>query len=186
MNLLPIDELNSLRTKLITILYLNGVPKKPSKEEEEDIIDEILDLLLLAYSFGCEDANEMLGTAIPPTYDEMHDSIYRKVAGKDFVQRVSEYLPECAVEDIMRVADTDMHRVYNEGASNTAVLGGATTKTYHTMLDDRVRDTHQYLEGTTIPINAEFYTYDGDHAFYPGGFELAENNVNCRCYLTYR
>lgn len=128
----------------------------------------------------------MLGTAIPPTYDEMRDSVYRKVAGKDFAERLRNYIPECNIEDIMRVADTDMHRVYNEGASNTAVLGGATTKTYHTMLDDRVRDTHQYLEGTTIPINAEFYTYDGDHAFYPGGFELAENNVNCRCYLTYR
>ena len=164
---------------------LNGVPKKPSKEEEEDIIDELLDLFLLAYSNGCEDANDMLGTEIAPTYAEMHDSIYRKVAGKDFVQRVSEYLPECAIEDIMRVADTDMHRIYNEGSFTTATLGGAKYKTWRTMLDDRVRDTHQYLEGTTVPINAEFYTYDGDHAMYPGMFELPENSINCRCVLTY-
>lgn len=27
----------------------------------------------------------------------------------------------------------------------------------------------------------EFWTFDGDHAAYPGGFTKAENNVNCRC-----
>ena len=30
-----------------------------------------------------------------------------------------------------------------------------------------------------------FYTYDGDHASAPGLFELAENNVNCRCELLF-
>ena len=170
-----------------------GVPKKPSKREEEDIIDEILDLLLLAYSFGCEDANEMLGTEIAPTYDEMRDSVYRKVAGKDFTERLREYIPECRIEDIMRVADTDMTRIYNEAVTNTGneavdsgkVDGNRLRKTWNTMLDDRVRDTHAYLEGTTVPYNAEFYTFDGDHARYPGGFEYAENNCGCRCHLTY-
>lgn len=53
------------------------------------------------------------------------------------------------------------------------------------MEDDKVRDTHDYLEGMSVGIDEEFYTYDGDHALYPGGFENAQNNVNCRCFLTY-
>lgn len=162
-----------------------GVPKKPSKREEEDIIDEILDLLLLAYSFGCEDANEMLGTEIAPTYDEMRDSVYRKVAGKDFVERLREYIPECRIEDIMRVADTDVHRVYNEGSYKTAVLGGATSKTWNCTFHNS-RDTHIYLHGTTIPIDAEFYTYLGNHAQHPGEFDVAYEDCNCLCYLTYQ
>ena len=135
----------------------------------------------------------MLGTEIAPTYDEMRDSVYRKVAGKDFVERLRNYIPECNIEDIMRVADTDMTRIYNEAVTNTGgeavrsgkVDGNRLRKTWNTMLDDRVRDTHAYLEGTTVPYNAEFYTFDGDHAPSPGGFEYAENNCGCRCHISY-
>ena len=135
----------------------------------------------------------MLYTEIAPTYAEMRDSIYKKVAGKDFMQRIDEYVESGTVEDFMRVAETDSHRVYNDASVTTAneavksgkVDGSNLFKTWNTMLDDRVRDTHQYLEGVTIPFDAEFYTYDGDHAFEPGGFEKAENVVGCRCYLTY-
>jgi uncharacterized protein with gpF-like domain len=56
-------------------------------------------------------------------------------------------------------------------------------KTWVTMRDDRVRETHDYLEGMKIPINEPFVTYDMDEAMYPGGFSLPENNVNCRCTL---
>ena len=53
------------------------------------------------------------------------------------------------------------------------------------MADEKVRDTHQYLELMTVDIDEDFYTYDGDHASAPGMFELAQNNVNCRCELLF-
>ena len=185
MKLLPFDELNNLRTRVevqMTIAQATGNRKKFREWCE----DEILDLLLLAYTFGCEDANEMLGTEIAPTFSEMESSVYKKVAGKDFAERIAEYAETGTVDEIMRVAETDAHRVYNEAEMNTAdevaKTGRQILKTWSTMGDDRVRDTHDYLEGTTVPYDAEFYTYDGDHAFAPGGFEFPENNVNCRCW----
>ena len=149
--------------------------------------------MLLAYSFGCEDANEMLLTEISPSYEEMKASVYKKVAGENWVERINGYLSNGTIDDIIRVVETDTHRIYNEAVSDTGheavntgqVDGSALRKTWGTMLDDRVRDTHQYLEGTTVPFDAEFYTFDGDHAFAPGGFEFPQNNVNCRCVLTY-
>ena len=57
------------------------------------------------------------------------------------------------------------------------------TKTWFTMRDEVVRDTHNYLESQSIPLEEEFFTYDGDHAPYPGQFTKAENNVNCRCIV---
>lgn len=51
--------------------------------------------------------------------------------------------------------------------------------------DEKVRDTHQYLEGMTVGIDEDFWTYDNDHASAPGMFEFAENNVNCRCELLF-
>jgi hypothetical protein len=53
------------------------------------------------------------------------------------------------------------------------------------MDDDRVRDTHMFLEGVEVPMGERFYTFDGDSAMIPGDFALPENNINCRCTLSY-
>lgn len=183
MKLLPFDELNNLRTRVevqMTIAQATGDRKK-FKEWCED---EILDLLLLAYTFGCEDANEMLGTEIAPTFTEMEDSVYKKIAGKDFAERIAEYAESGTVDEIMRVAETETHRVYNEACNTTAIMGGATKKTWNCMFHNS-RDTHIYLHGTTVPIDAKFYTFMGNSAYYPGQFGVAEEDCNCNCILTY-
>ena len=56
-------------------------------------------------------------------------------------------------------------------------------KQWQTMRDGRVRDTHSYLQSAMVNLDDKFYTFDGDSALYPGGFELPENNVNCRCWI---
>ena len=90
--------------------------------------------------------------------------------------------PESA---ILRVLETEGHRIYNEGGYDRAGDCGAKYKQWQTMADDKVRDSHAYISGEKIPINDLFYTYDGDSALTPGGFDLAENNANCRCWLSY-
>ena len=54
------------------------------------------------------------------------------------------------------------------------------------MLDDRVRDTHDYLEGVEVGLDDEFYTYLGNKAMFPGQFGVAEEDVNCRCWVTFK
>ena len=88
-------------------------------------------------------------------------------------------------EAIIRIAETEMHRDANTAALETARKAGAKNKTWITMMDEKVRDTHQYLEGMTVGIDEDFWTYDNDHAPAPGMFEFAENNVNCRCELVF-
>ena len=146
--------------------------------------DEILELLLICYTFGCEDANTMLGTEIAPTYEEMRESIYKRIAGKTWPERIDEYIDGGTVEDFQRIAETESHRVYNDASNKTAVLGGARFKTWECMFRNS-RDTHMYLHGTTVPINSEFYTYLGNHAMYPGEFGVAEEDCNCQCWVTY-
>ena len=189
MPLLPWDRLNLVRTKIesIVIEYEYGGAKRrhiPFRECE----DFILEFLIDSYLMGWESAKEQLapeGETPSPKTEEMYDCIYRKVAGENFVERIREYAGTGDVESIMRVAETDSHRVFNDSSLTTAKKLGATTKTWNTMMDDRVRDTHEYLESMTVGINDDFYTYDGDHAPAPGQFELPENSINCRCYLTY-
>ena len=178
-SILPFDELNKFNVQ-IREQYAAG------KVSEEDIIDELLDLFLLAYALGNEVTNENLGSDWKPSADEAKEVIDEKVAGKTWRERVKEYtLTDGTADDIIRIAETESHRIANTSALDTANKAGATQKTWVTMMDDRVRETHDYLEGMTVGIGEDFYTYDGDHASAPGGFELAENNVNCRCELVF-
>lgn len=210
MNLLPTDEINALRTKVESILIDLQIGVKTKKQAKKEICDDLLELLLIAYTYGCEDVNEMLGTQIAPTYDEMRESIYRKIAGEDFEQRVGQYIQEFSdameyadehattapgeeipkvptppLSDIMRIADTDSHRVYNEAGYTTAKQGGATTKKWVCHFHNS-RDTHIYLHDTEVPIDAEFYTFLGNHAMFPGEFGVAYEDCNCECTVEYR
>lgn len=191
----PFDRLDTLRSELEEDFSLSTEDRRKRKK---DRIDEILDMLIIAYMFGNESANTMLFgdgdsdtdemPVMPISVDDMDAAIYRKIADKDWEQRVSDYydLDNGTVDEVIRVVDTDMNRVYNDAILNVgerADRNGTVMKTWQTMMDDRVRDTHDYLESMTIPMDRRFYTFDGDSARYPGDFALPQNNVNCRCRI---
>lgn len=184
-SILPMDELNRLDSEIRERFGDESLQKR-DKREEEDIIDEMLDLFLLAYAMGNSVTNENLSSNWKPPIDEVMETVDAEVAGKTWRNRVRDYFSSGGTgADLARIADTEMHRIANTAALDTAKRAGARNKTWVTMMDDRVRDTHDYLEGETVSIDDDFYTYDGDHASAPGLFELAENNVNCRCELLF-
>lgn len=171
--------------------YFDRSEEKP-KAEEEDIIDEMLDLYLLAYFEGSQEAAKELMIEVEPSVKEAEKVIEKPIDGKTYRDRVRDYLngdmgdtTGTPMEAIARVAETDAVRIFNEAGLFVAMANGANNKTWHTMEDNRVRDTHAPLDGTSSPIEGYFYTYDGDKAMNPGGFSSASNNVNCRCWLTF-
>lgn len=181
--LMPDDELSVIRTELES----DFTDTNRKKEKKEERIDEILELLILSYMYGNESGNTMLESEVPIDVDRMNESVYAKVADKDWEQRVREYYDNGTVDEIMRVVITTTHWVYNDAIAEVGnkvdPVGNTVMKQWETMLDDKVRDTHEYLEGMTVPINSKFYTYDGDSARFPGDFVDASNNVNCRCRI---
>lgn len=181
--LLPFDELNTLGTQIQNILETN----EDRSAFREYIEDSILDLLVMSFVYGEEAANDMLGTETELSREDLEESIGKEIAGKNWIQRVSEYIDKGTAADIMRVVETDSHRIYNdaiEGVGRKAESKGEVIyKTWVTMDDMRVRDTHEYLENMTIPLGERFFTFDGDSADHPGDFYTAENNANCRCRI---
>ena len=211
----PFDELEAFRSELEQDFQL---PPEERKRRKRDRIDEILEMLIMAYMFGNESANTMLfGPDIVDTIDpdepnrpvridvdDMEKSVFKDIAGKDWEQRVSEYYDSDSgtVDDVIRVVDTDMNRIYNDSVLDVGEKAnrgrverpntdapvpdatGRVMKTWVTMADDRVRDTHDYLEGTSVPVDSRFYTFDNDYARYPGDFQLPQNNINCRCRIS--
>ena len=183
-SILPMDELNRVGEDIRH--RFDGVRLEDSKEEEEDIIDELLDLFLLAYAMGNSITNENLSSDYSPSADDVMEVVDTKVAGKTWRERVEEYFSNGGTgDDIARIAETESHRIANKAALDTAKYAGATKKTWATMLDDRVRTDHDYLEGTTVGIDEDFYTWQGYHAPAPGMFGVPEEDCNCRCELVF-
>lgn len=197
MSRLPFDEINALNKSRLPVRELDGIQARlerhfnnaghiKSRKDCEDIIDELLDLYLLALAEAVNSINEQYSTRIQPDPQEVQEIVYQAVDGATWEDRVWTWFETGGtLPDIVRIAETETTRISNTAALDTATKAGAKEKTWLTMLDDRVRDTHFYLEGMTVPIDARFYTFDGDSALAPGGFALPQNNINCRCELRF-
>lgn len=173
--MLPFDEINRMSRETITT--------ESSAAEAEDFVE---DILLMAYALGYEEIMELLGISEEADPSKVYAVLDKDIAGKTYRDRIREYAEAGNLEDIYRVVETESHRVFETAKYDTAVKSGVPLrKRWDTMLDDRVRDTHSFIEGVSVPLDAMFYTYDGDSALFPGGFSLPQNNINCRCTLTY-
>lgn len=167
-------------------IYFDADGKIQSKEDAEDIIDEMLDLFLMAYANGNEVTRINLGSDYEPSLTDAMKTINKEVAGKTWRERVWEYFDSGGTKaDIIRIAETETHRGANESAYLTAKKAGATTKKWHCMMLPTSRDTHIYLDGVTAPIDGEFYSFKGGSTLFPGQWGIAEEDCNCLCWLTY-
>ena len=181
------DELHLLAADIIT-------------DAPETAVSKVEELLIHAYLLGRKHTCDELDEADWAYYEDllsekeqaerMADEIYKQYDGKDVEDKVREYVSSGDEGRLGNLIASEYHRDYNAGGDSLAQdykkkTGNGYKKTWCTMMDDRVRDTHDPLEGVSVGEDEEFYTWDDDHALYPGGFEKAENNVNCRCWLEY-
>ncbi len=179
----PWDEIDQL-TGVVRTRKMGE--NRPSKAEVDELVDEVLEMLILAYSMGYSNVSSQ-----EPSFEEMREVIERPVAGKTFRERVTAYAngemgdtTGTPQEAIAKVIETDATRIFNEAGEQAAKKKGLTSKTWHTMEDEKVRDAHVILDRQTVSIDADFYT-DGGKAPGPGRFGVPELDCNCRCYLTF-
>ena len=201
MQILDFDNINKYQE--VKTWLMEQTPSQ-LMEKKVQAVNVVWDLLEYLYMLGFTSAKEEVGQIadyakpfLPDDYDDAKEkltdeqqkvadmSIFRKFDNKDFTDRVREYAELGNANEILRVVETDGNRVYNTGGVEGAKSVGATSKTWRTMMDDRVRDTHDYLEGVTVGIDEKFFTYEGDSARYPGDFEAPQNSINCRCWLEF-
>lgn len=184
MTILPIDEINALEDKLK--VHFNDEGKIKSRQDAEDIIDELLDLFLLSYALGVESVNDVAPMQFSPTADDVEATVYERIGGKTWVDRVWEHFDGGGkLGDIMNVARTEAHRDINEAAYNAAERTGAKHSTWHCMMLENSRETHIYLNGVSAPIGGYYYSYKGGETRYPGQWGIAEEDCGCLCWLTF-
>ena len=185
--LVGFDEIN----QMISTSYRLAVTElEDVQDQSAQIVDDLLSMLLLAYTAGVEATAQHLAADLSVELDALEDALYMPIDSKTFEQRVQEYVFARDMNGLSVVAASEYHRMYNAGAYDAAMQyvrtqGLGVTKRWVTVGDDRVRETHRYLEAMSVDVDEEFYTSDGDHAPSPGAFRKAKNNVGCRCIVIY-
>ena len=188
MTILPIDEINALEERLKVHFDFSdengekaGQGRIKSKQDCEDIIDELLDLFLLSYAMGVDS----VGVEQPPL-ETVQETLYKRIDGKTWEDRVWDYYDNGGtLYDIARIAATESHRDANAAAYDAAINAGKTKKVWHCMMLDTSRDDHIWLDGVTAPIDGYFYAPGGERTLYPGEWGVPEQDCNCLCWLTY-
>lgn len=172
---LKFDELNTLTT----MLSYGGFDKDYARQLFRDCLED-------AYIEGFASAEYMLQQEEDIEDDLLFFALEKEYDGESIYTKFDDYYEQNDAEKLKVLVESEFHRVYSQGGLDMAEATGRDVyKTWQTMQDDRVRETHDYLEGMTIPVKEKFKTLDMDEADAPGGFTLPENNVNCRCWLSY-
>ncbi len=90
----------------------------------------------------------------------------------------------------LRIAKTEGHRIQQEAtydAQKRAIQKGAdVVKQWDSTLDGKTRPTHRALDGQIVEVDEYFKSESGYKALYPGGFNVASEDCNCRCCLLQR
>lgn len=172
---LKFDEINTLEA----MLSYGGFDKDYARQLFRDALAD-------AYIEGFAAAEYMLQQEEEMDDELLFYALEKEYDGESIYTKFDDYYEQGDNEKLKVLVDSEFHRVYSQGGLDMATNSGRSVyKTWETMQDDRVRETHDYLEGVRIPINEKFVTLDLDEADAPGGFTLPENNVNCRCWLSY-
>lgn len=148
--------------------YADYIDKSAKQYLHDEILEVVGDILVV---------NQVMADYADRIAQDIHDSTMRH-KNKD-----PYYLSE---DRATFIGEDESCSLWNYEELQDAEEVGSQYKTWRTVGDNRVRDTHVDLEGETIPL---------DEPFDVGGYEMMvprdpevdapEETVGCRCWLTF-
>lgn len=97
-------------------------------------------------------------------------------------ERIVEVYDFAATGRAERIARTEVIGASNAGSMQAMTQLGAVAKEWLTSRDDKVRETHDLMEGLTVPLTDVFISPDGESLQYPGDPSAGPGAIiNCRC-----
>ena len=202
MAILKTDELNNLRSSIVKQRLRNYfVPMEISAAE----VEKRTDLAYLIYLM----TKEMFSLALTEEEEDLEDYLYafyydrydkllneKNLQRPNLVKTVGDIVSTTvnnngtyytSVERAILIAQNESNSVFAYEDEQSAIRAGKTLKTWLTMRDERVRETHIPMEGITIGIN-EMFDVNGYQMSRPMDDTHgapAEEVINCRCVCEY-
>ena len=138
---------------------------------------------------------------------EIHTGLVNGDRVNTMAKRISKSI-DTSYNKAVRIARTETHRVREAGMNDGArsydeqlkdgMSGMRMVKIWRTMKDDRVRPlrgrgkkrarggaNHLMMEGQAVLADEKFTLSDGNKTDAPGQSGIANQDINCRCYVRY-
>lgn len=102
---------------------------------------------------------------------------------KQIAQRIKDTMMISSTSRALMIADTESHNCISAGSYNTALMSSLGIKKWNTMVDEKVRDSHELINNQEREINKKF----SNGLMFPGDSMngTAKDVIRCRCFLTY-
>lgn len=144
------------------------------KAKESKLVQEVTQFTLESLT---DDVTDAVQEAIAAGFDagETIASI------TDRIDAVYEFAVEGRSE---RIARTEVVSASNAGNMDALTKAGVSNKEWLSSRDEKVRETHDTLDGATVGIGEDFISSNGAHLSFPGDPSgPAEEIINCRCVV---
>lgn len=175
--------------------FLTSVPRS-------DYTDALMDLYVAWASGWLTDDNDDMRKHAESVVDEIMDTTEKTINDSNDENFLSLYknhalmedddIPEAIIAVLGRdrsdlIGNNESLFINNYSGFYSAIQGGKENKTWRTCEDDRVRMTHNIVDGETIPIERAFEV-GGYYLMFPRDDSMGapvEETINCRCWLEY-
>lgn len=82
---------------------------------------------------------------------------------------------------LKRISQTETTRLAGFSSNESMAQSGIEKKEWLAVKDGKTRDTHEELDGQVQDVTQPFINTDGATAQSPGGFGIADQDIECRC-----
>ena len=193
---MKIDELN-----FFSSMQIDDEQKKKRKKISDDFIDAFLFFFTLIKDSKENNLTDM-SFALIRLQEQLQDVVTKHVHVDSYLimylAHVSQEVYSTTLKHINEewflskdratfLALNEANSVFNHTELETAKKEGYTFKIWHTEMDDRVRPTHEILEGVKKPID-DYFDVGNSRLQFPRDVVNCsdlEDIANCRCSLSY-
>ncbi len=113
--------------------------------------------------------------------DQLRQSIALDEGREALVDRLKGTMGDASDARVRMIAQTEVAQLSNMATHEAHRQSGIVRLRRWAVADGMARATHLELEGVIKSINEPFTSSSGASAMYPGGFGVAEEDINCRC-----
>lgn len=142
--------------------------------------DEMIEKLISEYS------QEIVASGYRPNYAHI-ERVCEDIVDNTLEKIDTPYMT--STERSILIAETETNNVANHDELEEAKANGKTEKTWVAFHDNKTRETHRDVDGTTIPIDDMFQVGMAE-LMCPcdeiNGYDNPEEVCNCRCHLIYQ
>ena len=170
------------------------------KARRSKLCEELTFMLISLFAMAnAEDRDYVVSRGVSQYLDILDKNGYNPDRYSDKVERAVESIVDTTIknpdteyfksdERALLISETEANMIGNDDSLLEAIAEGKMWKTWNTLRDKRVRETHTEVDGLTIPID-EYFQVGNAELLYPcdeeNGWNNPEELVNCRCSLSY-